>query len=409
MKRFFGLNLVGIGLLWSFTAMAVDLSPTLSLHGYVSAIGAKSEGNPWTTRRTLDRWDWAQHEAGLTFNWSATDSTRLTASVVSRNRGEIDNGEPQLQILSLNHIMQSESGQVWGVRLGRIKNTLMGLYSGQSVPSERDGVIPAISYQGPIPEAFEAMDGLSVYGEWNSKTGDQFEWQLYGGVRHDLRLKHHNYYMFGGEAPGEITSITLMGAKVLWVPARYPNLVFSASLVELDEGFGHGQSVSAAAQKALAGACVTRVAPCITDYASNVRAWVLSGRGIWGRWSVTGEMAVADISVRTQVVANVRRFDELAYTGYLQLGYTPAAGVQLWLRGESTGYSRNPKVPGNPYIHYAQTVTLAGRYYLSPRWFVTAQLSHNDGTATLAGFEGLFDRPVKRRWALYLISLTYQF
>lgn len=409
MKRLYTLNLLGLGLLWSFAAAAVELSPTVSLHGYASVIGARAENNPWTTQRTLDRWDLAQHEAGLTLNWTPAASTRLTAAVVSRNRGEVENGEPKLQILSINHLFQGKDGQVWGIRIGRVKNTLIGLYSSQSVPSERDGVIAAISYQGPIPEAFEAMDGGGVYGEWTSASGDQFEWQLYGGVRNDLDLKHHDYYMFAGDAPGEIGSASLVGAKLLWTPAEHPNLVFATSVVGFDETYSHAQSETEAAGKALSGACLTSIAPCVTDYQTSVRAWVVSGRGEWGRWSVTGEAAIADVTAKTKIVNQNRRLDTTGYTGYLQLGYAPMRSLQLWLRVESTGFSKNPVVPGNPYIHYAQGLTLAGRYYVTPNWFVTAQASQYDGTATLEGFRGLLDRPLKRNWGLYLVSLTWQF
>lgn len=408
MKRLYRLHLIGLGLLWSISAAAVELSSTVSLHGYASLIGARADGNPWTTYRTLDRWDWARHEAVLALNWSISDDTRLTASVISRRQGDMEKGELRLQTFSLNHVMQSGVNQLWGIRLGRVKNTLLGFYSNQSVPSERDGVILPVPYEGVVSELFEAMDGASVYGEWSNEAGDLVEWQLYGGVRKDLDLTQQEYRMFQGKVSGGLTDLSLVGAKVSWTPARYPNVLLATYIAGGRENLGHGQSVAEAVQKALSGACVRNPAACITDHEARFNIWGVSGRGIWGRWSLTAEAGAVDVTAKTTVVNQTRTFKATAYAGHLQVGYAPRRKLQFWLRGEGISLSKKPQIVRTFYNYYTRGLTLAGRYYWTPNWFITAQISHYDGNAALQPFKALL-RPQKREWNLYLLSLTYQF
>ncbi len=380
------LCLLGMALSPRASAVPLNAAGTVQLHGFVGQGAVFSPDNGYGGAASKRGWSFDYREAGLNLAVVLTPRLSLSAQVVSRKFGDLSDGAPQLDYLSLRWQAYAGANASIGLRLGRNKNTALWLHSAQDIPDSYPGVRLPLIYMSR-PQDVSAFDGVAVDGSYFFPSGDMLLWQVYGGVRQDVDSRQAQAFMFHGSIPAQLGARHMLVARASWQPAAWPDSEFGVSLGRAGQqvtvtGFG-GRGLRQNWDADL----------------SNVFA-----RFAFGARTVTTEYST--ITVHVSPLGHVR-----VRNAYVEFSDRLTSRWQAWLRWNwlendkpqqgFAGYTAGPSA--------SHALTLALKYTLSPHWKAALQTSWIDGVDYLPTYPGLNRATLRDQWQLHMAELIYVF
>ncbi len=153
-------------------AMAVNFQDgRLQLHGFASQAIVNTSANRYFGDSTETSFDFT--ELGINASYQIDSRFLLSGQILVRRAGEMYDGTPSLDYALIDSTLVASPQHRFGVRLGRIKNSL-GLYNDtRDVPFTRPGIfLPQVVYYDKVRNLLLSSDGIMFFGEsfWDAGT-----------------------------------------------------------------------------------------------------------------------------------------------------------------------------------------------------------------------------------------------
>jgi len=393
------------------TSLADEKNSTENIiyKGFVSQSFIKSWENPYLTEKSLDG-SFDMRELSLNVNWLATDNFRMNGQVLSQKLGQYEDGKPKVDFLLAEYnYPQADSNK--GIRIGRVK-TPYGLFNRvRDIPTSRPGfTVPNSVYLEGLRDFMISTDGVNLYGEWFTKSGE-IEFDAYAGKREssvidglvteemdDLKFDH----------------IRKQGARLFFRPANVSGLQVGAS----------GLRASTSVKGAISSQGVyndPNFGPIPYTALSNLNVdvvadlYLLSVEYKWAEFIFRSEYERGELAFKgdsrttttlnpsfTQTSPVNESLDIHGY--YVQLGWELSPKWTWYVTHENyrvgDGNTKDSKQTSN---------SLAFRWNMTEDWSLSSQYSDNNGIGLLPYFNGMSRASAKENWGFWGTTLTYLF
>ncbi len=379
------------GMLSASTAMAVDLSDTVQLHGFASQDYIKTSGNKYFGRSDSGSFDF--RELGVNLSWQATPRIQFGAQVGSRRAGGADDATPRIDYaLGDFTFLSGEAGRV-GLRVGRHRIPL-GLYNlTRDVANARPSILLPQSIYADISRSLTlAMDGVQFYEEARTGAGDFF--LDYGAGK----------FVFDDIQKRSSTPTT----SYVW------RLLYERDGGRLRLGLTGFDFNSDA------------IIPGFRNPKVNINLHVLSAQYNAENWNLTGEFVPsASGTISNLIVPGLPPiipdflFPDIKQTGqagYLQGTYniTPKweallrYDVNYQYRSDRSG-AKHATATTPAYRQFAKDWTTGIGWNVRPDTKIRAEWHHVNGTQWLSTRENPVSSNTRQHWDMYLIQASYSF
>ncbi len=336
-------------------------------------------------------------EIGLNGSISPRSDLLLTAQVLARKAGKMDDGSPALDFALLRWDFVDDGEYRAGFSLGRIKNPV-GLYNvTRDVAHTRPGVfLPQVIYFDKVRNLAHSSDGLMLHLNHYGEYGQLF---LDAGIGHQRSDRNLETVLLTRDWAG---SLAPRGAsRIAQVRFSTPEEHWRAALSyadgELDFTPGAGDPLGAGR--------------------SRFRFIVGSAQFADEHWTFTAEYAYQP--VEQYGYAPWLDDDKIAEAYYIQLQHHFNPRFSLLLRyGEAYADRSNhdgtklaARFPGaaRPFQFFSRTLTFGARWHLTPRFLLSTEYALNDGTFSLSPLENPDPSRLQRRWHMFSLLGSYRF
>lgn len=335
-------------------------------------------------------------ELGLNLSWRPRSDVQLSAQLLARDAGRLDEGDAALDYAMLDWTPLSfESGRA-GVRVGRVKNPF-GLYNTtRDVAFTRPGAILPQSIYFEVSRNLElASDGIQFYAERYGEAGNLY---VRAGVGYgQVDSKSTEAAFLGRDFPGHLDSNLL----------RLLNVTF--------EGAG-GRYVLGFTSAAGSMDYESRSGEFLQDGRVHFRPIVFSAQLNREKWSLTAEHFLEYLRYRGLGALSPDR-NVVAQSYYLQGTYRPAPKWETFLRYDVFYADRDDRdgrksaaLTGLPrFMGFAKDRTAGVRYDVTSQFMVRAEYHRIDGTAWLSSLENPDPMALERRWDMFVLLFSFRF
>ena len=390
------LALLGMLSLWATAARALDLlGGDFQLHGFASLTLVNTTDNN-LFGQSDDQVSKDFREVGVNASWRVTPALQLSAQLLSRVAGEIDNGGVRLDYGLVDWAALSSEDGRGGIRLGRVK-TAYGLYNmTRDVPFTRPSIIlPQSIYFERTRNLTVSADGAELYFERYGESGMLSASFAYGQPQTDADAA--KVALVGLNRPGSVDSKLAPDLQVMYEGAgsRY-RLAFTALRLDLRYRPGYGDVLMAGRFK---------LTPLIFSAQYNAEAW-----------SLTSEYAFRRTSVDD--------FGPFFYNGkadgqsyYVQGTYRLAPQWEALVRYDAyyadkddrdgKDFAAATRLPR--FTRFAKDWTVGLRYDVTPQFMLRAEVHRVDGTGFLAAQDNPQPQALRRDWDIFMLQASFRF
>jgi hypothetical protein len=423
---------------WSAGAFEV---PDVSVHGFISQGYLKSNDNNFLTSDSMD--GTAQFtEAGVVLSSQVSDSLRVGMQFLSRDLGDVGNGEVKLDwgFADYSH------NDYLGLRVGKVKLPL-GLYNeGRDTDLLRPMVfLPQSIYDETKRDLLVAYQGAGLYGSLPAGPLGYFDYHAFGG---GINIDDDALLNTALKQAGEFTTrqavtptlVPVLGSQAAAMAyAKQINItaldvdndyIAGASLVlntALD-GLRLGGSVltvkndidyvlnrSADPAVVLGGDPLQILVPTpLTGSIDNKLTWVASLEYVFGDFCLSSEYSETE---REQTFNGTVATDATSQSGYVMGAYTLFDSLTLSLLYDvyySDKDDRNGKefAATSPdrqdFFAWRKDFGVGARYDINPNWLIKAEYHTVDGAAL---FMTTVNDPsqLKSDWDYFAVKMSYNF
>ena len=371
------------------------LADSMQVHGFVSqAFITSSDNNFWGETAGNDNFGF--NELGLNISAQPTSDLHLAGQFLSRNAGNLDNGEVRLDYVLADYSIVSNQSRSLGVRIGRILNPL-GLYNEtRDIAFTRPGILlPQSIYFDRTRDLAFSSDGIQVHGEHRIHTNEVF-WQL-GAALPLVDSPELELALLKNDWPGRFEPETSYLGRVFWernggriklgISYAYVDMLY---LPGLSDPFSKGH---------------VTFTPSILSLQYNEEKWSATSEYALRRFDYKGLGAVVDQS----------------FTGeswYVQSTYRMSPTWEAFVRYDNLFTDKNdrngeiyalanPSVPA--YSRYARDATVGVKKVFTPSFMVRAEYHRVDGTAWLATMDNQSPLIPVRKWDMFSLLASYRF
>ncbi|MFV8572590.1 hypothetical protein ACNQ6O_15405 [Marinobacter sp. SBS5] len=405
-------ELLAITLLFIPQAKAIELNNFTHIHGFLSQAAVYSPDNPYAGS-DADNGSVKFREIGLNGYTELTPDFRLAGQILSRQRDESDDGDVRVDFLLADYLFWSEHYASFGLRLGRVKNTIGFYNSIRDIPSARPGYnVPESIYFDAFRDTLLSTDGINLYGA-ALLSNNQLSWELTAG-RKDVDSDDFEYFAFGYPVlKGEAKDAPLYLLNVNFVPAALNDLRLGISVVDTEIEFEDTQSVAEAQMALMAappGDALINPHLYVTSAKIEALYTTFSAQYNYKNWILTSEYLHLDSEFKGEFAGMPANNRRKSHGYYFQVEWLPTPNTTWLVRYEELdlGTSKT-EISYNPHRNYGKGWTIGGRWMFADAWSITGQASFNEGTAWLPNFKGIEDKQLKKYWNYYVLSLSYQF
>ena len=380
------------GMLSASSAMAVDLSETVQLHGFASQAYVKTSGNKFFG--PSDSGSFNFRELGANLSWQAMPMIQFAAQAGSRKAGGTEvNAKPRFDYALVDLTpLSGERGRA-GVRGGRYKIPI-GFYNlTRDVANARPSIfLPESIYNDGGRLLVLAMDGGEVYGEIRTAIGDFF--LDYGKGKFILDdLARQSYRTTDG---------------MVW-----------RLMYERDAGL-----FRLAATKIDANVDVLQ--PTFQDAKLNLNLYLYSAQYNAEKWSLTGEYVPEAVGTFAGLVIPLApgvgiMLPEIVQKGdayYLQGTYRFTPKWEALLRYDAHYRDKNDRSgvqyaaanAGKPaYSQFTKDWTAGITWNVRPDTKIRAEWHRVNGTSWLSARENPLPATTKQHWDMFALQASYSF
>ncbi len=388
----------------------------IAIHGFAS------QGYIHTTDNHFfgpsDRGSFEFTEIGLNGSLRLSPRINLSAQILSRQAGRLDNGSPRLDYGLIDVSVYSDERVSSGLRIGRIKNEI-GLYNAtRDVAHTRSAIfLPQVIYFDKIRNTIMAADGINLYNRINMANGTLF---LTVGTGYTLADENVEYTYMGNDWAGKIHNNNLG--------------IFGKLLYEYDGGRWvyslTGTRVSLDFESKASDRVPLPFGPGLNSGQIDIDYTVLSAQYNGEKWQLTGEVAFENVDY-VDIGGSVSQVHANSLGYYLQANYNFTPAWQAFLRYEefqlnkhdwngekaarqsiinsqqlaTVGIDQSP-IPAHEY--YSKSWVVGGRWHINQNFMLRTEYHIVDGAATLSPREN--DVPfTTRRWNMFVMLLSYRF
>ncbi len=399
----------------------VNSSAEISTHGFISQSLIVSDDIPFYDTEPGTHFNF--REVGLNSTWKVSDKLRFTGQLLSRKAGDLDDGSPSLDILSLDYNLVSKDNYRSGIRLGRLRNHF-GLYNEtRDVPHGRVGAfIPQSVYFETFREAVFFVDGLEFYHDAFTSAGDiSINFNV---GKTDLKDSTVEAQLYQQEIIGSFDEIDdRKNFRIKWAPNFASGLSLAYTKYQGNLTLGNVPQLSQQEAFAVLGQINAGQASAV-NYTTSTEIEadldMFSLEYAWSNWVASFEYQtisadVTDISILGLINAPDQLNETEAY--YTQLEWIPSEKYSLFARADRLYYDKNDKSGSrfaaqsgnNRFGTYTESFTLGGRWYFKPDFSITAQYSRSKGFANAVGSTNIDYSSLQEKWNLGVIQLSYHF
>jgi hypothetical protein len=260
------------------------------------------------------------------------------------------------------------------------------------VPFTRPSIfLPQSIYFDRTRQLAVATDGIQLYAD-KQALGGLFTLQLTAGALEEDELDDA---VFGFDPPGEFSSDTAAGARLLYDNQQGMVLALTYAYSKLDYVPGSGGDLFQAGTL-------------------TFRPLILSFQYDLGKWEFTSEIASRATKLR-DFGPYIPDSHTTGQSGYIQTAYRLDNQWQVLLRydvlytdrddRDGTDYAAATGLPAHS--RFAKDWTVGLRWKPSADWMISAEFHHVDGTAWLAAQDN--PQPTQRRWNLFATQVSFRF
>lgn len=396
-------------------------SETFRYNGFISQSIIVSEDNPFYDRESGTHLRF--REIGLNGTWQPHSRLRFTGQLLSRKAGAIDDGDPEVDLLSVDYQFLAHQQVNAGIRLGRLKNNF-GLYNvTRDIPQARVGaVVPQSVYFESFRDAVLLVDGAELYASGHSNIGSWAASINYGDVDVEEGLVEAQYFqreIIGGFSRFEDRS----SIHLEFEPDAIPGLKLSVSNLSGNIDLEDVPTLSLEDQLAASIAIASdpfAAFEYLTSMNLNTDIYMFSGQYRRDSWAVSAEYLeiktiTTDVTILGQPGVPDTETDSEGY--YLQFEWTPSNWMSFYSRAERLYYTADDKdgtdsallLGLNPAGRFSEIMTLGARWSVNEAFAITGQFSRNKGFGHAVGSTGADYAGFDERWDLGIIQFSYHF
>jgi hypothetical protein len=401
--------------------MASNTSADLQTHGFISQSIIISEDNPFYDDEPGTHLNF--REIGFNGSWQANDRLRFTGQFLSRRAGDIDDGKPEFDLVSVDYKFLSRDTINAGVRLGRLKNQF-GLYNvTRDIPHARLGVVvPQSVYFESFRDAVLRADGAEFYTSGLSPLGD---WSLhfnYGDTEIEESLVEAQF--FQREILGDFNDFE--GRLNLFLqlePSALPGLTLAYTRLQGDVSLQDFPTLTPT-QQFQAGVAIALDPFEAFNYVSSldleVDLSVYSAEYRAPKWALSLEYLNIDTVTSNVTILGqpgLPDSEDQSEAYYVQLEWNPVERWSFYTRMERLYYDKDDRDGSNSAVglginadgRFAKIFTLGARWYITEDFSIGAQFSKNKGFAHSVGSTDVDYDSLKENWDLGILQFSYHF
>ncbi len=368
----------------------------LQLHGFLSQGYVQTSANRWFGDSEQGSWDF--REIGINASYRPARRWLVSAQVLSRTAGDMDDGSLRLDYGLLDWGFEANAERRLGLRLGRIKNPAGFYNETRDVAFTRPAIfLPQAVYFDRVRNLALSADGAQIYGDW-SLEGANLSLRI--GMGMPLINKAAEATFMGRDWQGSLKAdrplvITRLGYET---GDRRLRLALSGITVRMDFERGPADPPP----------------PLLDSGHIDLTMGILSAQYNSERWSLTGEYLLQGVNwVGT---GRLPPGYNLAQGWYLQGEWRPRDDLSLFLRYDDritnlddpngTDAEAARGIPAHN--GFAHDWVLGGGW--TPRSDLLVRLEYHwvDGTAWLSNEEN-DPRSTTRRWQMFAAQVSFRF
>ncbi|WP_328986444.1 hypothetical protein [Thiorhodovibrio winogradskyi] len=382
-----------------------DWIDTLQIHGFATqGLSATSANRLFGNSPDVS---FKLRELGLNLSTRPTPDLLLSAQILSRTAGDVDNGDLRLDYGFLDYAFRQSFEDKWGLRLGRVKNPI-GIYNEtRDVDFTRPGILlPQSIYLDRARSILMSSDAAFLYGEQRLGPGTASLNMGYGTPQADDEELERSM-LLGRDWAGHLRGEASRLGRILY---------------QMDSGWLFGLTLGEARMDFNARGSD---APLLSDGAITLGYQLLSLQYERPDWSLTAEFL--------RQTKKTRGFGPLLEDGntagdnyYIQLIRRLSERLQLLLRYEE-GYVDNADKQGKDAAAHSKLLqslglpgvarhnlygidwTLGLRWDPAPNWVVKTEYHRIKGTMWVPFTENPSIEAMEENWDLFLFTVGYWF
>ncbi|WP_417227740.1 hypothetical protein [Amphritea sp.] len=349
------------------------------------------------------------HEIGLNTAYRFTPKLRGAVQLMSRQAGEVDNGDPQLDYALLDYRFTDSVEHAVGMRVGRLK-VPFGFYNEtRDVAFTRPSImLPQSLYFDQARDLELSIDGAILYGSISVPGGWLDVDLLYGSPQTDTNVE---YAYLAVDAVGEFDQSEGFMGRVIY-NSESGRFRLGATVSEYRLGY---QPAGGTVPFDYNGGD-----PQFEFHDGDLKLNVamLSAQYNTEHWSLTGEYMVHDIDWTELGGIYAARPKTPLTSYYLQLQYRLNYNWDLLLRYDDLMLDGNdPKgkensqmfYPRQAHNFYSQDVTLGVGWRPNSDWLFRAELHNVEGTGWAAEQDNPDSAKLRKYWNIFALQATYRF
>jgi hypothetical protein len=374
------------GVLFTSSAMAVDLSETVHLHGFVSQAYVSTSDNRYFGPSDSGAGSFEFTELGVNLSWQALSNLQFAAQAGYRKAGDTEEATPRLDYGLADFAFYNGADSRGGIRAGRYRMPLGFYNTTRDVANTRPSIFLPSVYSDSARNLLLSLDGGSVYWESRTAVGD---FTLSGGA---------GKLVLSDDEKNTAKATTSYVGQLLY---------------ELDGG---------RLRLALSGveAKFDITLQPFRGAELDAKIYLLSAQYNAENWSVTGEFAPDSTTSVSGVPPPLTSFNstQKPQNYYLQGNYRLAPHWEALLRydakyqdkGDKSGTGYAATHPGTPaYSRFAKDWTLGLSWEVRHDTKIRAEWHHVDGTGWLSSKENPKPLNTTENWDLFALQASYNF
>lgn len=384
---------------WCSVSHADQVGHDFSINGFITqGFFYTDENNVYGESSENGSFDF--HEIGLNTAYRFTPKLRGAVQVMSRQAGEVDNGELKLDYALLDYRFTDSVEQAVGVRVGRLK-VPFGFYNEtRDVAFTRPSIIlPQSLYFDQARDLELSIDGAILYGSLSAPGGWIDIDLLYGSPQTDTNVE---YAYLAMDAAGKFDESEGFMGRVIY-NTESGRLRFGATVSEYRLGYQPG-----------GGSFPFE----FSEGNLKLNVAMLSAQYNAEHWSLTGEYMVHDIDWTELGGIYAARPKTPLTSYYLQLQYRFNYNWDLLLRyddlmldGNDPKGRENSQVfyPRQAHNFYSKDVTIGVGWRPNSDWLFRAELHNLEGTGWAAEQDNPDPAKLRKYWNIFALQATYRF
>lgn len=374
------------------------LSERLQIHGFASQGAVHTSANRFYGDSPGTSFDVT--DIGLNASLRISPRLLLAAQVLSRRAGDMSDGSPKLDFGLADIALAANDRHRFGLRIGRIKNTL-GLYNEtRDVPFTHPGIfLPQVVYFDKVRNLILSSDGLLVYGDIYQPYG-RFSATLATGL--PVVDDNVGAAFLSGDFGGQMKTNNNSWLTSLFFTSTTEvlKLGLSGAMVSLKYDPNHGGPFP--------------LEPGTVD----LLYWIASAQYNAEHWSLTAEYMAEPIRWRDFGPLRPDR-DATAEGYYAQATYQLLPQWQLMLRYEEGFADRDDRngrmleqqsfgmIPAS--TTSARILSLGLRWDINTQWMLRAEYQRHNGSFILSEIENPDFSLHDKHWDLFALQAAFRF